>query len=176
MELSEGGVSIRPVESGDVQILWDILSVPEIAYCLSADPMSISFDTFLTFLAQSEPGTSSRVFAITSNNCTVGVVTINNISQVKNSAYMGTLVVAPGTPKNTGTTAFRLAIGYCFKTLCLHRLYGHVWSNNVKGLRVYKKIGCTHEGTLREHTRINGKYVDLEIFGMLRKEWHGSSN
>ncbi len=36
-----------------------------------------------------------------------------------------------------------------------------------------QRAGFTHEGTLRQHIRYDGDYVDVEMFGMLESEWPG---
>ncbi|MBN1202153.1 MAG: GNAT family N-acetyltransferase, partial [Anaerolineae bacterium] len=35
------------------------------------------------------------------------------------------------------------------------------------------RAGFQHEGTLREHIRFDGDYVDVEVFGLLASDWPG---
>ena len=36
-----------------------------------------------------------------------------------------------------------------------------------------RRAGFVHEGTLRQHIRWDGAYVDVEMFGLLEDEWPG---
>ena len=36
-----------------------------------------------------------------------------------------------------------------------------------------RRAGFVHEGTLRQHIRWDGDYVDVELFGLLEDEWPG---
>jgi RimJ/RimL family protein N-acetyltransferase len=38
---------------------------------------------------------------------------------------------------------------------------------------VLERLGFVHEGTQREKEVVDGEYVDLEFYGLLRREWDG---
>ncbi len=70
-----------------------------------------------------------------------------------------------------GTEAVKLLLDFAFKDLNLHRVYLHVFSNNLAALRTYEKTGFVKEGLLRQAAHIDGRYLDVYVMGILREEW-----
>lgn len=70
-----------------------------------------------------------------------------------------------------GTKATNLLLNFAFNDLNLYRVYLHVLSSNLIAIRLYKKVGFVHEGTLRKAAFINGNYLDLLMMGILREEY-----
>ena len=70
-----------------------------------------------------------------------------------------------------GTEAMELLVKYCFTTLNLNRVELEVHSFNLRGLKLYKKLGFIEEGRRRKATFIKGKYHDEILMGLLREEW-----
>ncbi len=70
-----------------------------------------------------------------------------------------------------GTEAMSLAIRYAFEELNLHRLQLTVFSYNARAKRMYEKLGFIKEGSYREFLERRGRRHDLELYGMLKREW-----
>jgi RimJ/RimL family protein N-acetyltransferase len=62
---------------------------------------------------------------------------------------------------------------YCFETRNLHRLDATALAFDEARLDYLGRAGFVHEGSLRQHIRWAGDYVDVEVFGMLHAEWPG---
>jgi ribosomal-protein-alanine N-acetyltransferase len=62
-----------------------------------------------------------------------------------------------------------LAIG--FAQLDLHRIYATCDPRNAGSSRVLRKLGMTHEGTLRQTVLIRDGWRDSEVFSILTQEW-----
>jgi ribosomal-protein-alanine N-acetyltransferase len=60
------------------------------------------------------------------------------------------------------------ALAYGFKELDLHRIEAVVEAGNDASGRVLRRYGFTHEGTLREAERKDGRWIDLEMWAKLR--------
>ena len=69
------------------------------------------------------------------------------------------------------TEAARAVVAWAFRSLGLHRIHASHFPRNPASGRVLRKLGMTHEGTLRQHVRKWGEYLDLERFGVLRGEF-----
>jgi len=69
-----------------------------------------------------------------------------------------------------------LALRYVFDDLKLNKLCGEVLSSNGKSIRLHQRLGFSIEGVLREHHRVDGKFEDVHLFGLLRDEWRRAKN
>ena len=73
------------------------------------------------------------------------------------------------------TEAVQAVLDYGFTRLLLHRIYAPHFHNNPASGRVLRKVGMTCEGRMREHYIRFGRFVDVEIYGMLREEFLNDS-
>ncbi|MEZ4568771.1 MAG: GNAT family protein [Thermomicrobiales bacterium] len=73
--------------------------------------------------------------------------------------------------KGYGTEALELGIDFAFNDLNLHRLSLSVFAYNQPAIRLYNRLGFTHEGTFREYLQRDGQRHDMLLFGMLAYEW-----
>lgn len=53
----------------------------------------------------------------------------------------------------------------------LHRVYLNVLSNNIAAIKLYERCGFRFEGEFREHFVIEGTYVNLCWYGMIKDEF-----
>ena len=73
--------------------------------------------------------------------------------------------------KGLGGEAIRLFLKVCFQELNLHRVGLRVIRENKRGFRCYQKCGFREEGILREWHFSRGKWHDLVLMGILKKEY-----
>lgn len=69
------------------------------------------------------------------------------------------------------TEAARAVVAWAFEALDLHRIHASHFPRNPASGRILRKLGMTHEGTLRQHVRKWGEHLDLERYGLLRDEF-----
>ncbi len=69
------------------------------------------------------------------------------------------------------TEACRELLRYGFEHLKLHRIFASHFRHNPASGRVLMKLGMRHEGCQREHLRKWDRFVDSELYGILRQEW-----
>jgi RimJ/RimL family protein N-acetyltransferase len=65
----------------------------------------------------------------------------------------------------------RLALGFAFMELNLHRVSLNVFEYNPRAVRSYEKAGFHVEGRQRQALLRNGKRWDAIEMGILREEW-----
>jgi len=70
-----------------------------------------------------------------------------------------------------GSEAIKLAIGYGFKRLKLHRIQLIVLDFNKRARHTYRKLGFVEEGVQREARLVGGRWHDVIMMGMLKKEY-----
>ena len=162
---------IKLLEAHELGVVYDIVSNDTIKYNLCANPTLVTENNIASYLLETEPNTDSVAYCIYSSGEIVGVITLNNINYLKRSAYIGMIAVRSGAKPLTGIKAARWLVNHCFNTLNLNRVYSHTWSDNEGMDAFYKLLGATHEGTEREHMYKQGKYVDMKIWSILKREW-----
>jgi ribosomal-protein-alanine N-acetyltransferase len=69
------------------------------------------------------------------------------------------------------TEAVRAVIAFGFRTLNANRIQGRCEVENIASIRVMEKAGMKLEGVLREHEYAAGRYLDIAIHSILRREW-----
>ena len=74
--------------------------------------------------------------------------------------------------KGVGTEAIRTLCNFGFGELRLHRLYARVLALNARAAHLFAKCGFTLEGTERQAYFQNGRYLDVQIWGLLEDEFH----
>jgi diamine N-acetyltransferase len=73
--------------------------------------------------------------------------------------------------KGYGTDGLLALLRYGFDTLNLNRIQLCVISFNERAIHVYEKIGFVREGTQREAHFYRGRYWDMHLYSILRREW-----
>jgi RimJ/RimL family protein N-acetyltransferase len=86
-------------------------------------------------------------------------------------AELGYWVGVPYWNKGYCTEAARAVLEYGFSELKLNRIYASHLSRNPASGRVMIKLGMKYEGRVREHAKRWDRYEDLELYGILSREW-----
>jgi ribosomal-protein-alanine N-acetyltransferase len=73
--------------------------------------------------------------------------------------------------KGLMSEALRSILGHAFGTLHLHKVVAHCHVQNTASRRVLEKAGMRHEGRLYEHLFVKRTYWDIDVFGILDREW-----
>ena len=58
-----------------------------------------------------------------------------------------------------------------FRELGLHRFHTGVFPDNPRSMRLLRRLGFRTEGRARQHGLVDGRYRDLILFGLLRREF-----
>lgn len=90
------------------------------------------------------------------------------------SAEIGYWIGVPYWARGFATEAAVAVLRHGFENFPLNRIYALHFSRNPASGRVLQKIGMRHEGTLRQHVKKWGEYIDLECYGILRSDSNSS--
>jgi RimJ/RimL family protein N-acetyltransferase len=101
----------------------------------------------------------------------IGSCQLHNISQVHLSAELQIRIGSvQARGKGHGREALGLLLDFGFRDLNLHRIYLHVLAGNERALALYRNLGFSVEGRLREAVFIDGTRQDVIAMGILRSE------
>jgi len=107
------------------------------------------------------------LFEIDSDNI-VGGLTLSNVRRgVAQTCALGYWIGAPYAGKGHMTAAVTAIIPHVFKTLQLHRLEAACLPFNEASVRLLNRSGFNEEGYARRYLRINGKWQDHLLFGLI---------
>ena len=72
------------------------------------------------------------------------------------------------------TEALRAVLRYSFEEMAINRIEAQHEVGNPASGAVMRKCGMRHEGTLRSRLYNKGRYVDVELFAILRQDYMGA--
>lgn len=85
---------------------------------------------------------------------------------------MGYWLSARFNGKGIMTAAVAKLVDYAIDDRDMNRVYLRCATENYRSRAVPERLGFVHEGTQRESEWLYDHFVDLEVYGMLRREWH----
>ena len=86
-------------------------------------------------------------------------------------AELGYWLGVPYWGRGYATEAAAAVLAFGFESLGLHRIYAEYFRHNPASGAVLRKLGMRHEGTRRQHVRKWDRWVDVELYALLRDEW-----
>lgn len=101
----------------------------------------------------------------------VGTISFMKINQSGKKAEVGYWIGHEHWRMGYGLEAMKLALKYAFSTLKLNRVYAYTWAQNKGSAKLLERSGFKHEGTYRECNKFRGKWDDLLLYGILKREY-----
>lgn len=86
-------------------------------------------------------------------------------------AEIGYWIGVPYWGRGYAAEAGEAVIRYGFEDLNLNKIYAAYFTRNPASGGVLKKLGMSYEGTLRQHHKKWGEYVDAEMYSVLKRDW-----
>jgi ribosomal-protein-alanine N-acetyltransferase len=128
---------------------------------------------FGRFLKSSDTERSKRlVVCLEETGEIIGQIGLGEISRgAFQSCYLGYWIGAGFVRRGLMSEAVRLAVGYAFAKLKLHRVEANVVPTNRASLGLVKKLGFRYEGTAKRYLKIAGKWRDHEHWVVTAEEW-----
>ena len=104
-------------------------------------------------------------------NRVVGTIGYMSYNADNSTVEIGYSLTREQWSKGLMTEALRAVIDETFHTLKVHRIEAMHFTDNSASGRVMAKCGMTHEGHMRERICCKGVFRDVEMWGILRKDW-----
>lgn len=110
------------------------------------------------------------VYAIClSQGALVGAVSLSR-EGLFNRAELGYWIGAAFWNRGYCTEAAKAAVDYGFKVLTYHKISARHFIGNRSSGRVLQKIGMAREGILRDDVMKDGKFITIELYGMVNAD------
>lgn len=128
------------------------------------------------YAREMEQGTAWPLFVFDpADEALLGAVTLSNIRRgVAETGSLGYWIGRPYAGRGVGTAAVRAVLAHAFGALGLHRVEAACVPINHASRRVLEKAGFRQEGHARAYLKINGRWADHLLFGVLDEEFAAS--
>lgn len=114
---------------------------------------------------------AGRLYGIRLDGTLVGGVMFVSFDPDSGNAEVGCWLEPAATGRGLVTRAARLLIDYAFRDRGLHRIEWHCRTDNKASSAVARRLGLTHEATLRQNYPWQGVRHDTEIWAVLATDW-----
>jgi ribosomal-protein-alanine N-acetyltransferase len=167
-------LTLRLPEAADAQALLELAGDPEVTRWFSWGPYT-SIDQPLTYIGrcagQRERGEQLDLLIVHREHGPAGITGLGELSQRDRRCVVGTWLGRRfwGTGVNRESKA--LVAHLAFAVLGMERLGAYSNPDNVRSTDALEGIGFRHEGVLRHWHRHGERFLDVNVFGLLREEW-----
>jgi len=105
-------------------------------------------------------------------NLHIGNIKLGAINWVHRYADMGIMIGEKRCwGKGYGREACDLILEYAFRRLNLNKVILGVYSNHVRAIGMYEKVGFRIEGRIKKLLRFDGRYVDKLFMGISQRDF-----
>lgn len=101
----------------------------------------------------------------------IGTVALSGLSWSMGYAEISYWLAEAFHGRGLGSRAVAMLLDLVFAESELERLSALISRENLASKRLIERLGFTLEGCLREHYLIQGRRVDVLVYGLLRREW-----
>ena len=169
--LETARLKLRPYTEADLPELLPLIGTREVAATTLriAHPYTEQDGRAFLQLAK-DPDKLWLAITLRSDGRQIGGIGLR-IDQQHQHAELGYWLGVPFWRRGYATEAATEMLRYGFETLALHRIFASHFKHNPASGRILKKIGMKYEGCQREHLLKWDRFVDSELYGILRREW-----
>ena len=165
---------LTPLEESDLDLLYTWQNEPNIRDLTMGFRFPVQRETVKEWIRhQREQNAKSRiVFAIRQQYALVGTAQLHSIDQYQRRASLG-IYIGDLKRRNNGLgfVSCSLIIDYAFNGLDFRKIGLEVVSINKNAIRLYEKLGFKKEGVRIEEYFLDGKYLDVYIYGLQKTDW-----
>lgn len=103
----------------------------------------------------------------------IGFTVFTNVDWISRNANAGIAIMHPDyRGKGLSTESFGAFLEYGFNKLNLRKLSSYVYEKNTASAKMLERLGCTLEGTLKEHFYWDNAYHDTLIYTVFKDHFN----
>jgi [ribosomal protein S5]-alanine N-acetyltransferase len=169
--LETARLKLRPYTEADIPELLPLIGTREVAATTLRIAHPYTEQDAKAFLELSkDPDKLWLAITLRSDNRQIGGIGLR-VDKQHQHADLGYWLGVPFWGRGYATEAGTEILRYGIETLALHRIFASHFKHNPASGRILKKIGMKYEGCQREHLLKWDRFLDSELYGILRREW-----
>jgi ribosomal-protein-serine acetyltransferase len=133
-----------------------------------------TLEDFKRYIGNSKQRYANHVengYVIMANDEMIGRIGVYNIDMHNRHASIGYWLDQQWTGKGIITNVCKVVITWAFKNLALNRIEIRCGTENYKSQAIPERLGFKKEGIIRQGEFVNGQFIDLCVYAMLKEEW-----
>ena len=170
-ELHTERLHLRKMKVSDSPSLFKIWSDPEVTKFMNIDSFTDENQAkdMIKLLDEFSLDNKAIRFSIIEmeSNEIIGSCGFNSLDFENEKAEIGYDIAKAFWGRGYASEAMSGLLDYAFSTLKLNRIEAKVEPENVNSVKVLQKLNFMFEGTLRRYERVNGKFIDLNMYSKL---------
>ncbi len=179
-ELQTERLLLRKITSQDVEDLYEIYSDPEVMRYFddryAFETMAEAEEMAAGYVKGLREGTEYRWgIVLKETGKMVGTCGFHALSEYHKRVEVGYDLNREYWGRKIMTEALTLIIDLAFRKCGVNRIEAFVEPPNAASRILLEKLGFSLEGTLREHEMCRGELIDIQILGLLKKDWEKGS-
>lgn len=174
-ELNTKRLHLRKMQVSDAPSLFKIWSDPDVTKFMNIS--SFTHETqakemieLLESLAQANKAIRFSMFEMKTREI-IGTCGFNSIDFENSKAEIGYDIAKAYWGMGYAPEGIKALLYYAFQNLGLNRIEAKVEPDNVNSIRVLQKLDFTFEGTLRQYEKSKGKFIDINIYSILKTDF-----
>lgn len=170
--LSFGSVNLWAIERQDLGQHYQWANDESLCRLAGASTMPRSMATLERWYGGLQSDPRQEVFSIKDAEAhMLGWVHLQDLDERCGSACLGIVIDPNYWGRGFAYEALAAMMGYAFEDRRLNRLQAEILSMNKPSKALFLKLGFSHEGTRRQAYFGAGRYLDIEIYGLLLQEY-----
>ncbi len=165
------GVSLRPVEETDLEVLRALRNEQSTWENLTDITLITAEQQKQWFQSIGTSFTRRYFVACSESHAFWGMVRMDEIDTINNSCRVGCDILPELRGRGYGSKVMDVILKYCFDYLNMHRVWLAVASFNLVASKMYAKKGFRLEGAYREALYRDGTYHDYHLLSILAQEF-----
>ncbi|HEY4788549.1 MAG TPA: GNAT family protein [Bacteroidales bacterium] len=130
-------------------------------------------EDYISYIEKSSANPNSEVvIAILIKDNLMGIMGIKKVDWANRIAEIGYWLGEEYQGRGIITKSCRAILDYAFGQMGVNRVEIKCGVGNERSCHVPQRLGFTFEGIERDGELVNGQYIDLEVYSLLRREWH----
>jgi len=170
-----GPVTLRPIESRDMEQLRSLINNPGIAQSVVDFGFPVSSEQQQEWFQYVQPNESAERFMIEAKGDTVGSLVVAKIDEDNSTCEVGYKVERAYQGHGYAARAVCAVLPHLFLEKGMECVVACHLPNNLASKRVLEKAGFTFEGIVRRAVYRNGSRMDLWYWSITRTQFSGKA-
>ncbi|HEO70780.1 MAG TPA: N-acetyltransferase [Candidatus Hydrogenedentes bacterium] len=172
--LSDDVIYLRKLEREDLEQTYEWFNTPYVYLIMGVEsPVSRASQARWFDAMEADPTKIVFALCLQEGHRHVGNVSLDHIDRRHRNARISIFIGEKEFQGiGLGSRAMRLLVQYAFDYLNLHKLWSKARADDEELDRWYERLGFQCEGRQREQEFLEGRYVDKNLWGLLRSDFN----